>query len=168
MREVCDYLVELSIIFRPGGGVAALTDVGHDVPMTTGTDTATENTTRARRGRRAVWLAVIVAIAWLAIGSVAGPLSGKLSEVSSNDNASFLPASAESTLAANEQATFAESTSLPVLIVIAREDGAALTPEDGAAAAAFAQSIPTLTVEGSTVADYLDPEPIVPIPSQDG
>jgi RND superfamily putative drug exporter len=98
-----------------------------------------------------------VAIAWLAIGSVAGPLSGKLSEVSSNDNASFLPASAESTLAANEQAAFAESNSLPVLIVIAREDGAPLTPEDGAAAAAFAQSIPALKVEDGTVADYLDP-----------
>lgn len=148
--------------------MAGLTDVGHACPMTTGTDTATENKTSARRGRRAVWLAVIVAIAWLAIGSVAGPLSGKLSEVSSNDNASFLPASAESTLAANEQAAFAESNSLPVLIVIAREDGAPLTPEDGAAAAAFAQSIPALKVEDGTVADYLDPGPIVPIPSQDG
>jgi putative drug exporter of the RND superfamily len=148
--------------------VAALSNVGHDGPMTTGTDTTTENTTRHRRGRRAVWLAVIVAVAWLAIGSVAGPLSGKLSEVSSNDNASFLPASAESTLAANEQATFAESNSLPVLIVMAREDGAALTPQDTAAAAAFAQTIPTLKVEDGTVADYLDPGPIVPFPSQDG
>jgi RND superfamily putative drug exporter len=133
------------------------------------TDTATETMpTRSKAGRRAVWIAVAVAIGWLLIGSVAGPLSGKLSEVSSNDNASFLPASAESTLAANEQAGFAENNSLPVLIVLAREDGAALTKEDAAAAAAFAQSIPGLPVEGATVADYVDPGPIVPFPSQDG
>ncbi|MBK9738256.1 MAG: MMPL family transporter [Actinobacteria bacterium] len=123
---------------------------------------------RSRRGRKAVWLAVAVAIGWLVIGSIAGPLSGKLSEVSTNDNASFLPASAESTLAANEQATFAESTSLPVLIVLAREDGAALTEQDVAAAAAFAESIPGLAVEDATIADYVDPGPIVPFPSQDG
>ena len=43
-----------------------------------------------------------------------------------------------------------------------------MTPDDLAAAAAFAQSIPGLPVEDATVADYLDPGPIVPIPSQDG
>ena len=134
--------------------------------MSTGIDD--RPATRSRSGRRAVWLAVAVAIGWLLIGSVAGPLSGKLSEVSSNDNASFLPASAESTLAANEQAAFSEGDSLPVLIVLTRPDGAALTPDDLAAAAAFAQAIPGLPVEDATVADYLDPGPIVPIPSQDG
>jgi RND superfamily putative drug exporter len=134
--------------------------------MSTGTDA--RPVTRSRSGRKAVWIAVAVAIGWLLIGGVAGPLSGKLSEVSSNDNASFLPASAESTLVANEQAAFSEGESLPVLIVLTRPDGAALTPEDTAAAAAFAQSIPGLPVEDATVADFLDPGPIVPIPSQDG
>ncbi len=134
--------------------------------MSTGIDD--RPATRSRSGRRAVWLAVAVAIGWLLIGSVAGPLSGKLSEVSSNDNASFLPASAESTLAANEQAAFSEGDSLPVLVVLTRPDGAALAPDDLAAAAAFAQAIPGLPVEDATVADYLDPGPIVPIPSQDG
>ncbi len=42
-----------------------------------------------------------MAIGWLLIGSAVGPLSGKLSEVQTNDNASFLPASAESTLVAD-------------------------------------------------------------------
>ncbi len=140
--------------------------VGQSWPMTT-TSTPT-SATRSRTGRGAVWLAVAVAIGWLLIGSVAGPLSGKLSEVSSNDNASFLPASAESTLVANEQAAFAEGDSLPVLIVLTRADGAPLTPEDASAAAAFAESIPGLPVEEATIADYVDPGPIVPIPSADG
>lgn len=124
--------------------------------------------THSRSGRRAVWIAVAVAIGWLLIGSVAGPLSGKLSEVSSNDNASFLPASAESTLVANEQAAFSEGASLPVLIVLTRPDGSTMTPADLAAAATFAETIPGLPVEDATVADYLDPGPIIPIPSQDG
>jgi RND superfamily putative drug exporter len=133
------------------------------------TDTVTEtDRARPRKGRRGVWLAVIVAIGWLLIGSVAGPLSGKLSEVSTNDNASFLPASAESTLVANEQAAFAENNSLPVLIVLTRTDGAAMSPQDTAAAATFAQSIPGLPVEKATIADYVDAGPIVPFPSQDG
>jgi RND superfamily putative drug exporter len=135
--------------------------------MTLGTDDRPA-ARRTSNGRKAVWLAIAVAIGWLLIGSVAGPLSGKLSEVSSNDNASFLPASAESTLAANEQAAFSEGSSLPVLVVLTRTDGSALTPDDLAAAAAFAQSIPGLPVEDATVADFLDPGPIVPIPSQDG
>jgi RND superfamily putative drug exporter len=130
--------------------------------------TSTPGTTRQRTGRRAVWLAVAVAIGWLLIGSVAGPLSGKLSEVSTNDNASFLPASAESTLVANQQKAFAENESLPVLIVLTRTDGAALTVDDMAASAALATSIPGLPVEDATIADYLDPGAIVPIPSQDG
>jgi putative drug exporter of the RND superfamily len=49
-----------------------------------------------------MWLAIAVVIGWLAFGSWAGPLSGQLSSVQENDNASFLPASAESTLVAKE------------------------------------------------------------------
>ncbi|HKS47384.1 MAG TPA: hypothetical protein VJT49_20190 [Amycolatopsis sp.] len=40
---------------------------------------------------------VLVVLAWLAIGFLAIPFAGKLSEVSSNDPSSFLPAGAEST-----------------------------------------------------------------------
>lgn len=114
-------------------------------------------------------MAVIVAIAWLLIGSVAGPLSGKLGEVQKNDNASFLPASAESTRVADAQKKFSEKNSLPVLVVVTSPDGQKLTPANAAAAATFAAQIPDLPVEGgTTVGAYLDPMPIVPIPAQDG
>jgi putative drug exporter of the RND superfamily len=115
-----------------------------------------------------VWLAVAVAILWLVIGSVVGPLSGKLSEVQTNDNASFLPASAESTLVANEAAAFSDQESFPTLVVVTRTDDQPLSPEDLATAAAFAEGIPALPVGDGTVADYLDAGTIVPFPSQDG
>jgi putative drug exporter of the RND superfamily len=124
---------------------------------------------RTSTGRKATWLAVAVAVGWLLIGSAVGPLSGKLSEVQTNDNASFLPASAESTLVANEAAAFNDQESFPALVVITRPDSEALTPEDLAAAGAFAQSIPGLPVgRDGTIADYVDTTPIIPIPSQDG
>ena len=136
--------------------------------MTIGTDDRAPAPARRTAGRRAVWLAIVVAIGWLVIGSAVGPLSGKLSEVQTNDNASFLPASAESTVVAKQAEAFADQQSLPGLIVITRPDGGALTAEDLAASAAFAAQIPTLPVSDKTIADYVDPGPIVPIPSQDG
>ena len=132
-------------------------------------DTLTPTPKKPSTGRRAVWIAVLVAIAWLAISGFVGPLAGKLNEVQTNDNASFLPASAESTLVADEQAAFSDNTSFPLLVVITRPDGAAMTAADAATAAAVASAIPGLPVEGGgTVADYLDPAPIIPFPSQDG
>ena len=132
-------------------------------------DTLTPTPKKPSTGRRAVWIAVLVAIAWLAISGFVGPLAGKLNEVQTNDNASFLPASAESTLVADEQAAFSDNTSFPLLVVITRPDGAAMAAADAATAAAVAAAIPGLPVEGGgTVADYLDPAPIIPFPSQDG
>ena len=132
-------------------------------------DTTTEKTPRrTSSGRKAVWLAVGVAVAWLLIGGAVGPLSGKLNEVQKNDNASFLPASAESTLVADEVAKFNDTESFPALVVITHPDGGALTKGDLGTAAAFAQKIPTLPVGNGTIKDYLDVGPVVPIPSQDG
>ena len=123
----------------------------------------------SNRGRRAVWLAVGVAVLWLMFGSLAGPLAGKLNEVQTNDNASFLPASAESTLVADEQATFSEDKSFPILIVVTRPDGGALSPSDLDEVTTFAAELPGIEVEpGKTLADFVPPGQIVPIPSQDG
>ena len=85
-----------------------------------------------------------------------------------NDNASFLPASAESTLVADEVAGFNDQESFPALVVITRPDGGVLTPADLAEADALAQAIPTLAIGEGTVADYLDPTPVLTFPSQDG
>jgi len=115
-----------------------------------------------------IWLAVAIAIAWLIIGSFAGPLSGKLSEVQKNDNASFLPASAESTVVANEQKRFSGNDQIPILIVVSRPDGSQLTPGDRSSIGGLLAKIPATVVGTSTVAAIDGHAPLLPIPSQDG
>ena len=124
---------------------------------------------RTKTGRKWIWIAVVVAVGWLVISSFAGPLSGKLSEVQKNDNASFLPASSESTVVADEAAKFSDSDSLPELVVFSRADGGALTKDDFASIQQFVKAVPTLPVAGGEpMSTYLDGQPIVPIPSEDG
>ncbi|MEN9711520.1 MAG: hypothetical protein RL441_1512, partial [Actinomycetota bacterium] len=41
--------------------------------------------------------ALVLTVVWFGVGGVLGPISGKLSEVQSNDNAEFLPANSETT-----------------------------------------------------------------------
>lgn len=116
-----------------------------------------------------MWLAIAVAIGWLLLSSWAGPLAGQLTQVQENDNAAFLPASAESTLVSDEQAQFADSTAIPLLVVVSKPDGGQLTASDQQAIGAFLEQIPSLQVEdGDRVQAYLDPQPLVPIPSADG
>ncbi len=125
--------------------------------------------TGSRRARIATWIAVGIAIAWLLVGSWAGPLAGSLSQVQENDNAAFLPASAESTLVADEQAGFADSDALPILAVISKPDGGVFTAADQGVVGEFIQGIPFLTLsDGTEVSTYLDPPPLFPIPSEDG
>ncbi len=127
---------------------------------------------RARRPRKVLWGAVLVLLAWLAIGGLGGQAQGKLSGVQSNDNATFLPKNAESTLVSEAVASFTENTSLPYLVVVERSDGGALTPEDLTAVQDFTAGLPDLAlpdIEGKTLGDYLDTTtPLTPIPSEDG
>ena len=56
---------------------------------------------RLGRGDRSTLLALpLVFGVWLAVGAIGGQAQGNLSSVQTNDNAAFLPASAESTQAA--------------------------------------------------------------------
>jgi RND superfamily putative drug exporter len=109
------------------------------------------------RTRRWLWPALLV-LAWLVAGGAIGPFAGQLAEVQKNDNASFLPASAEATRVNELQRAFTESNVLPAVVVYERSAG--ITPADldavRADAAAFA--------ELPTVAGDVPP----PIPSRDG
>lgn len=68
----------------------------------------------ARLPRGIPFFAIIaIAVVTLLAGGFGGSFQGKLSEVQKNDNSSYLPASAESTLAANEAANFNTSQLLP-------------------------------------------------------
>jgi RND superfamily putative drug exporter len=112
--------------------------------------------------------ALAIVFVWFMIGSIVGPYSGKLSQAQKNDNASFLPASAESTIVNNLQAEFSDVASVPILIVFSSEQP--LTPAQFAQIAAYGQSISSLPLSESplTVGDYIVAGPIVPIPSSDG
>jgi putative drug exporter of the RND superfamily len=79
---------------------------------------------------------VLVAGVWLGIGSVGGPLIGRLSQVQENDNANFLPASAESTELAALSRRFSSGQTFPAFVVVERAGG--ITPADVVAARAYA------------------------------
>lgn len=121
------------------------------------------------KGRKVLWGAIAVIIAWFAISGVAGPLFGKLSSVQQNDNAGFLPSSAESTKASELATKFTsqDTSVLPALVIFTG-------PADAAGVAAvteFGAVVATAPVPGteSTVGDYLaDGAQLFPIPSQDG
>jgi putative drug exporter of the RND superfamily len=65
-----------------------------------------------------VFVPVLVVLAWLAAAGFGGPTFGKLSDVSTNDQAGFLPQSAESTEAGEWQQRFQDSETVPAVVVI--------------------------------------------------
>lgn len=123
----------------------------------------------ARRGRVLVG-AILLIVAWLAVGGIGGQSIGKLSSLQQNDNASFLPADAESTRVSEELTRFEDAQSLPLLIVAERAAG--ITAEDTAAAQALAQAIPALKLEDlpgdHVVSEYLVSPRLAAVPSEDG
>ena len=123
---------------------------------------------------RSRWLvrviALLVVLVWFGVSGVGGPLVGRLSEVQKNDNASFLPAQAESTEVMNEVARFNESEALPFIVVM--EGRGAVTPQQQQAAADFVSQLPGLRLPklggDHSLGDYLTETPRVAIPSKDG
>ncbi|MET8337446.1 MMPL family transporter [Streptosporangium canum] len=80
------------------------------------------------------WLVpALLVLVWLAVGGGLGPFAGKLTEVSTNDQAAFLPQSAESTRVLEVQEGFREGETQP-LIVVWTADGKDITPDQSAAA----------------------------------
>jgi RND superfamily putative drug exporter len=75
--------------------------------------------------------AIVVIIGLVVVAPIAGTLSGKLSSVTENDEAAFLPDSAESTRSVELEALFAGEQDIPALIVWERTSG--LTSDDLAA-----------------------------------
>ncbi len=89
---------------------------------------ATTAPTDAPAGRWRGWtsLAVVLVIAWLAVGAFGGQKVGGLSSVAENDAASYLPKSSESARVQGELATFTAldaAPTLPAIVVASREGG---------------------------------------------
>ncbi|MFD5619253.1 MMPL family transporter [Streptomyces yangpuensis] len=86
------------------------------------------------------WLVpAVLLVVWLGIGATLGPYAGRLGEVATNDQAAFLPRSAESTRALKERKAFERAESVPAIIVWqAPESGAVTDAQEQAATRAVA------------------------------
>ncbi|MEW2611528.1 MMPL family transporter [Streptomyces sp. NPDC047880] len=82
--------------------------------------------TAPRRARRLVPLVLL--LVWLGVGGTLGPYAGKLGEVATNDQAAFLPRSAESTRVLEARAAFDRAETVPA-IVVWTADGQRFTAE---------------------------------------
>lgn len=111
---------------------------------------------RKRRPFRAILPALLI-IAWVAIAGVGGPYFGKIGEVSSNDQTSFLPASADATQVQQLQSRFVASDTLPAIVVYQRTSG--LTRADLSAISDAVGTVKSIAGVGSV-------SPVVP--SKDG
>ncbi|MCO5315121.1 MAG: MMPL family transporter [Solirubrobacterales bacterium] len=109
-------------------------------------------------GRR-LWIAAAgVVLVWLLIAGMTGPLAGKLSSVQTNDEASFLPASAEATRVAELEKKFSSRETIPAIVVYTGAPGDA--QKLGRIAARDAQAFAKIDGVTGRVAG--------PIPSKDG
>ncbi|MET9895734.1 MMPL family transporter [Streptomyces sp. NPDC006465] len=100
--------------------------------------------------RRALWLIpVVLLVAWLGIGGTLGPYAGRLGEVATNDQAAFLPRSAESTKVVAQQRAFRQDETLPAIVVwTVGGDGSVAGAQRSAASAALASLTGTPGVVG--------------------
>ena len=142
----------------------------------------TKSKTSKIKGRKPLWLAIVVVIVWVSISGFTGPLFGKLSTVQENNNSSFLPEDSEATRAANAITKFSDSANdqIPALVLFTGE----VTPEKIALTQAFAQSLGSKILVHSDgeklkdskgneisipISDYfIDGAPITAFPSEDG
>ncbi|KJQ55287.1 MMPL family transporter [Microbacterium sp. SA39] len=114
------------------------------------------------RTRRPSWVRVLIPVAlilvWLVGASLGGPLFGKIDEVSSNDQTTYLPESADATQVQKLLGEFSDSDSIPAIAVFTSEQELTATQLDAISdAVADAPSI-----EG--VGDDVSPA----LPSEDG
>ncbi|MGH1561869.1 MMPL family transporter [Mumia sp. DW29H23] len=100
---------------------------------------------------------IALVLVWLVLGGLAGPFAGKLSEVSENDNAAFLPESAESTEVAKIQEAFSPET---VAVVIVWESDGPISAEGRAAVADQLDAVAQV--------DGIEGPASPPVPSEDG
>ncbi|MEU3061742.1 MMPL family transporter [Streptomyces subrutilus] len=81
----------------------------------------------------------VLLLGWLAVGGLLGPYAGKLGEVATNDQAAFLPRSAESTRVVDAQRALRQAEALPAVVVWTVPQGQRVTPaQERAATAALA------------------------------
>lgn len=104
------------------------------------------------------WAPALLVVVWLGLGAVGGSYTGRLADVATNDNASFLPESAEATEVEHLQRQFSDRQVLPAVVVAERLSG--VTQDD----------LDFLTERGAEIAkiEGVAAPPAPPEPSDDG
>ena len=105
-----------------------------------------------------IGIPVVLVLVWLIGGSVGGPYFGKVDEVATNDQSSFLPESADATQVSERLPDFLGSDTIPAVVVVTGES--ALTDDDLAAIQDLSEEI--AGIDG--VQEGVSP----PIESEDG
>ena len=93
----------------------------------------------SRRWVRPV-VGLVLTLLWVAVAGLGGPYFGRISEVATNDQSSYLPGSAESTQVQKRFTDFYGSETIPAVVVAERAGG--LTAEDQAWLAAQSAQLP--------------------------
>ena len=110
--------------------------------------------------RAARWIVPIaLVVAWLAIGGALGPYAGRLSEVTTNDQSTFLPSNAEATRVLDQQAAFETDRTVPAIVVWEARRGRISTEQRAAAGRALG------SLRGSP---FIAAAPPAVMPSRDG
>ncbi|MFC9983616.1 MMPL family transporter [Microbacterium keratanolyticum] len=127
-------------------------------------DSTASHTRREARTHRAprwirILLPAILILVWFAGASIGGPYFGKVNEVSSNDQTTYLPSSADATQVQERLGDFRDSDEIPAVVVIA--DDTALSDAAVQKISDAAASLPD-TVDG--VGSDVSPA----LPSEDG
>lgn len=117
-----------------------------------------QRTAAHRRSRLRMLLGPALILLWLVVLGVGGPFFGRISEVSTNQQSSFLPQSAESTQVSDRAQDFSADPFLPA-VAVAERDGE-LTDEDRQ----WAQELSAGLVDAGAAAEPASP----PVVSEDG
>ena len=110
---------------------------------------------KTRLARIAIPVALI--LIWLVGAAVGGPYFGRIEEVATNDQATFLPTSAEATIVSERYLDFVDTSTIPAIVLFTSDE--ALTPE----------ILTELGERTAALADVEGIEEVSPlIPSEDG
>ena len=113
-------------------------------------------------------VAGVVIVLWFVVAGVGGPLVGQLSSVQDNDQASFLPADAESTQVSARLGDFGADATLPLLLVV--EDDGGIDRSTIGLLQGWAERLPDQQVDSvpGTLGDLLASDTVPVIPADDG